>query len=56
VVDGYELEARDLIGPDFWPYGIEKNRSSIETLLRYSHEQGLTPSRLSVGDIFPHFV
>jgi 4,5-dihydroxyphthalate decarboxylase len=45
-------EARSLIGPDFWPYGIDKNKASIEALLRYCHEQGLSKKLLSANDIF----
>lgn len=45
-------EARSLIGPDFWPYGIDKNRASIEALLRYCHEQGLSKTLLRTTDIF----
>jgi len=35
-------EAFDLMGPDFWPYGLEANRQTIETFLRYHREQGLS--------------
>lgn len=30
-----------LMGPDFWPYGIEPNRVAIEAMVRYAREQGL---------------
>jgi 4,5-dihydroxyphthalate decarboxylase len=43
---------RDLMGKDFWPYGVEANRNVLETFLRYSVEQGLTPKRLLVEDLF----
>lgn len=33
---------RDLMGADPWPYGLEPNRRTIETLIRYAREQGLT--------------
>ena len=35
-------EERAIIGPDWYPYGIEQNRPSIEALLQYAHEHGLT--------------
>ena len=41
-----------LMGEDYWPYGIEKNRKSIETMARYSHEQGLSRRRLAIEDLF----
>lgn len=48
-----ELEdTRDLMGWDYWPYGIEDNRHTIETMIRYSHEQGLIDQRLTVEDLF----
>ncbi len=34
-------ETRELMGENFWPYGIEANRTSLEALFQYSHEQGL---------------
>lgn len=45
-------EARSLIGADFWPYGLDANRASIEALLRYCHEQGLSRTLLRVTDLF----
>lgn len=45
-------EARSLIGPDFWPYGLDKNKAAIGALLRYSREQGLSKNLLSASDIF----
>ncbi|MDH3264601.1 MAG: ABC transporter substrate-binding protein, partial [Paracoccaceae bacterium] len=32
-----------LMGEDFWPYGLAKNRACLETFLRYHHESGLSP-------------
>lgn len=37
-------EARARMGEDFWPYGLERTRTTLTTLLRYSCEQGLIPS------------
>jgi 4,5-dihydroxyphthalate decarboxylase len=34
-------EARELMGEKFWPCGIETNRTALEALIQYSHEQGL---------------
>jgi 4,5-dihydroxyphthalate decarboxylase len=50
---GQELEdTKKLMGENFWPYGIESNRKTLETLFRYSYEQGLSKKRLSVEDLF----
>ena len=45
-------EDRALLGEDWWPYGIERNRAAIDAVLRYHHEQGLTKRRLTIEDIF----
>jgi 4,5-dihydroxyphthalate decarboxylase len=43
---------RDLMGADWWPYGVNANRAAIDAVLRYHHEQGLTAKRFAVEDIF----
>lgn len=45
-------EVRDVLGQDFWPYGVEPNRHDLETLIRYSDEQGLLARPLSVDELF----
>ena len=45
-------EVRKLMGQDFWPYGVEANRKTLETFLRYSFEQGLTTRLLNVNELF----
>ncbi|MCW6537775.1 ABC transporter substrate-binding protein [Sphingomonas lycopersici] len=40
------------MGADWWPYGIERNRHVIETFTRYHHEQGLSPRRLTIEEMF----
>jgi 4,5-dihydroxyphthalate decarboxylase len=44
--------ARDLMGADFWPYGISPNRKSLEYFLAQHHRQGLSPRLVSVEEIF----
>jgi len=44
--------ARRLMGEDFWPYGLEPNRKTLETFLRHHHDQGLSPRRLAVEELF----
>jgi 4,5-dihydroxyphthalate decarboxylase len=41
-----------LMGRDYWSYGIEENRRVLETLARYSHEQGLSVRRLPIEEMF----
>ena len=44
---------RQLMGDDFWPYGVEANRQTLETFLRYAAEQGLTERKLRIDELFP---
>ncbi|HIW90435.1 MAG TPA: 4,5-dihydroxyphthalate decarboxylase [Candidatus Corynebacterium avicola] len=43
---------RELLGDDWWPYGLEANRTAIDAFLRYHHEQGLSQQLLTSEDIF----
>ena len=43
---------KDLMGDDFWPYGVAENRAELEAVCRYSHEQNLGRKRLSVEALF----
>jgi 4,5-dihydroxyphthalate decarboxylase len=45
-------EERALLGPDPWPYSVEKNHVVLETLLDYAFEQRLTERRLDIKEIF----
>ena len=42
----------ELLGEDWWPYGIAANRAALDAILRYHHEQGLTRQRFTVEDLF----
>lgn len=44
--------AREIFGDDFWPYGTEPNRATLEAFLGYAHEQGVCARRLSVDELF----
>lgn len=43
---------REAAGADFWPYGIEGNRATLEAFLQYAHEQGVTARLLKVEELF----
>ena len=43
---------REVLGDDWWPYGIAANRAALDAVLRYHHEQGLTKRRFRIEDIF----
>jgi 4,5-dihydroxyphthalate decarboxylase len=40
------------MGDDYWPYGLERNRETLQTFLRYSYEQGLSKHLLKPEDLF----
>ena len=44
--------AEAVMGPNLWPYGVASNRKELETMLRWSHEQGLAPRRGMVEELF----
>jgi 4,5-dihydroxyphthalate decarboxylase len=48
--------AAELFGNDFWPYGIEPNRVTLDAFLQYAHEQGACAKRLAPDDLFPEQV
>jgi 4,5-dihydroxyphthalate decarboxylase len=43
---------RAVLGEDLWPYGVEANRTTLETMTRYSFEQGLAVRKLEVDELF----
>ncbi|MFL6795794.1 MAG: ABC transporter substrate-binding protein [Xanthobacteraceae bacterium] len=45
-------EARDLMGHDFWSYGLSPNRKVLETFLRHHHAQGLSSRQLAPEELF----
>lgn len=45
-------EATAELGQDWWPYGFSRNRATLDTFLRYHHDQGLSPRRLEPEALF----
>jgi 4,5-dihydroxyphthalate decarboxylase len=43
---------RDILGDDPFPYSIKANAAMLDTIINYSHEQGLTPRRMKVEELF----
>ncbi len=41
-----------VMGKDFWPYGLEQNRHTIQTLTQYSFEQGLSERLMPIEELF----
>lgn len=44
--------ARELLGTDYWSYGLEPNRKTLETFLHHHHAQGLSPRRVAAEELF----
>ena len=42
----------DRMGPDFWAYGIEANRTVLSSFIRYAHAQGLIDTTPEPEDLF----
>ena len=45
-------ETRALMGENYYSYGIESNRKTLEALFRYSYEQGLCRRELTIEELF----
>jgi 4,5-dihydroxyphthalate decarboxylase len=40
------------MGEDWWPYGLEPNRKTLETFLRYAAGQRIADRPLAVEELF----
>ncbi len=49
----YASRAKELFGDEYWPYGIEANRTTLEAFLRYAYEQGVCHRHLTPEELFP---
>ncbi len=45
-------ETKRIMGDDYWPYGVDANRHVLETLCRYSFEQGMAGRVMDVDELF----
>lgn len=51
-VDEHLHAARQLMGEDFWSYGLDANRHVLEVFLRRHHAEGLSPRVLDPEELF----
>lgn len=51
LIDHIE-EAREVFGDDYWPYGFQPNAETVDTLTRYSYEQGLSERKVEPEELF----
>jgi 4,5-dihydroxyphthalate decarboxylase len=52
ALNGSAASTPDFSAPEFWPYGVEKNRAAIAALSRYAFEQGLTARPPALEELF----
>jgi len=45
-------ETREVMGENFWPYGIEPNKTTLNAMFRYAYDQGLAKKKLQIEDLF----
>ena len=43
----------ELLGKDYFPYGIEPNRKTLAAFLKWGHEQGVCKRLVDVDEMFP---
>ena len=44
---------RRLFGSDYWPYGLEPNRTTLDAFCRYAFEQGVCHRKVAAEELFP---
>jgi len=44
--------AKDLLGEDFWSYGVQANRNTLQAFLKHHHAQGLSSRLVEVDELF----
>jgi 4,5-dihydroxyphthalate decarboxylase len=45
-------DSKQLLGQDYWSYGLAENEKTLDVFLRYHHEQGLSLKRYEAADLF----
>lgn len=51
-ISAHLAQVQGLLGNDWWPYGLEANRTVLDTFLGYHHEQGLSSRRYRPEELF----
>ena len=51
VFDEFE-NTRNIMGTNYWKYGLEPNRKELEAVMRYVYEQGLVKSQITYLEMF----
>jgi 4,5-dihydroxyphthalate decarboxylase len=48
----YLTMTQQILGDDPFPYGVKANAAMLDTIIGYSNEQGLTPRKMTVEELF----
>src|SRR5947199_4103316 len=48
----YLTMTQQILGDDPFPYGVKANAAMLDTIIGYSNEQGLTPRKMKVAELF----
>src|SRR5437660_194787 len=48
----YLTVTQQILGDDPFPYGVKANAAMLDTIIGYSNEQGLTPGKMKVDELF----
>ncbi len=51
ALDEFET-SQELMGDNYWKYGVEANRTELEALMRYVYEQGLVKRQIGFEELF----
>jgi 4,5-dihydroxyphthalate decarboxylase len=49
----YAERMKALFGDDFWPYGLEKNRKTLQAFVDFAFEQGVCHRKVALEELFP---
>jgi 4,5-dihydroxyphthalate decarboxylase len=45
--------AQAMLGEDFWPYGLEANRKTLQAFANFAFEQGVCHRQVELEELFP---
>jgi 4,5-dihydroxyphthalate decarboxylase len=48
----YLGQTQQALGDDPFPYGVKANTAMLYTIINFSHEQGLTPRKMKIEELF----
>src|SRR6185295_19960237 len=51
-LDSHVTQIRGQLGTDFWPYGLKRNRPTLETYVRYLQQQHFIDRPIAADELF----